>query len=1293
MEINKNEEKYLHYSGRTANHKLSFREWNKSKHAQYFTPLWLSEIIYNLFVPFVTSDNKDINILDPTCGNGRLLYPFYKEGFNVFGIELDRRVYNYAKNLLDEKNIRNGNIIDYRYYLKNKFDLIVMNPPYGLRLEVDKNTDDDFLYDGVDYDKTIPKIESQFATLQIIEQALKRYGEVYVVMIIPSSTWTNTKDNKFREYYYKHFDTLLKCTFDNLFYNEYKIGVKVDLVIASKKTNNNELHKITNSWQDGNLCIICNEYLKSGESYTNIKSGKRNYRGEHIMDSIHTHCWLKKYNLEQYYDCKKDDIKTIETNLINAFNNMIKAHKLSIYHNYGESEIYRIPKINKLKKVKIENKIELTANGYKGDSTALALLDFYNEVYEDYNIIQGKPTGYRDANFALPCIIRNGVEKAEQELKLLGYEEVFISEATRDRINRLQKKYNKLLIPLYFDEKKDFYKLLAYFDDKEYTAKADVYNANNELLFIKGKKYHIHPTWQREEEVVGEITQKQKKKNGKIVSVSTQQYLDRGYLVFNIITEQGEYDFEEINNKDIEIFLRAFNLPIVKDVAKQYPEKVEYYRKKATNLDCLFDYQIEDVSRMCCKDSIYLGYEMGGGKTLTSIAYAVLRKFKCVLVICTSGLIENWLNEFKKFKSKKFNFDIQRLTTDKELKKVFSINKKNTDKTTFFITSYEFLKLGGSEVYDEWSCERFNKDGDRIHYVSNITNYKCPQCNRKYKNNQKKCPKCNEHKNWSGRYCGTCGYSAYSENGAKNLTGNNNPIFSNLPIQFGRLPELDKDTRKTMIKKPILMSASPLLKLETKLRRKPRYKRLLKVFDCVIVDEAQLAKSKHSLIGQAVRSIKSKAKVILSGTLISGYVTDLFWNLAFLMGYNNPLFPYKYSGVGGPKNFLEEFGSFTYYSEEYGNTLSKGSKQLIPEVSNLTRLWRLLSPVMIRRRTEDMRKLPQKTIKVILLSMNKKQSFLYEEVEEMAEKVIKDELRKASEQGRNANMGVISKWYWALRRVATLPSSLDDDFIEQHGLDIFQIESEKLKAIKKLVKIIKNQNRKVVLFSGLRSMQSAMRNTLLDAGIKTMFINASVTPNKRFSMVDEFNNNGYTALVTGLKILDKGFNITSASVCIITDIEYNPDTLMQAIARLWRTGQQQPVTAYFLLSRGTIETEMYRLNMQKLETQNNILDGRMQEMYKETSNTIALHTNIKQELMESILNRKSRVEEFGEDIIIESIESIELEHKEPEGTVKIENTILNKETDDTFITENISTITKQVKESSLKHKNKQLSLF
>ena len=72
------------YAGRDANHALSFRQFTKSKHAQYFTPVWLADLLCTSLQAIVPPEGPaTISVLDPTCGSGRLLAPWKLAGAPV----------------------------------------------------------------------------------------------------------------------------------------------------------------------------------------------------------------------------------------------------------------------------------------------------------------------------------------------------------------------------------------------------------------------------------------------------------------------------------------------------------------------------------------------------------------------------------------------------------------------------------------------------------------------------------------------------------------------------------------------------------------------------------------------------------------------------------------------------------------------------------------------------------------------------------------------------------------------------------------------------------------------------------------------------------------------------------------------------------------------------------------------------------------------------------------------------------------------------------------------------------
>jgi len=887
--------KDLEYSGRKANVELgNFRLYGKSKHQQYFTSMELSHLICDVLRP-AYMDEKEINVLDPTCGSGRLLIPWKKLGADVLGIELDKGPAKVAKRLLGEKNVRVGDILDYAHLLRSQFDLAVTNPPYGIMWQApEEQTFDSVSYGG--------NIESQAATIEICTSALRSNG--LLAAIIPTTTFTNQKDAKLREHLFKNYRIWLRVNLGADFKKEYGIEAEVDLVIGQR------------------------EYCVREQKYETVDAVGLSFDERFLLLTEKVHKILDNRDRKIYCWGSKIDV----------------------------------PDLSKVKIIDASgNSVHIKPSGFETKCHNKALIDFYDRFLTDYNPVYGTQSGIADAYLSGPALIWRGADPAIEMLKNLGFDAV-CDDDSRKRLSRLRKKYANLSTPIYRPKS---HQLLAYFYDKEYVAKADVHEPDGELLFREGESYHLHPAWERNRETV-DVAEAYSESKKRYYTIRTD--IDRGFLAIRVQTEAGERIFKETEAKEVELFMKAFDVSDVGDIQLLYPGKLSRLRERVEKeMPFLFDYQKEDVARLALKPFGYLGYDMGGGKSVTSVAWAVLRGYRRILVICHSGLVKNFINELDKF-----GFRAKKLTTHRSVEKLLkNLDRIKKEGTTFYVTSYEFLSLDTGRRFDPWDCIEYDRDGNIRRETIGNTYRKCKDCGRDYSKVHKSCPKCEEVKKWTGIYCNKCGYSAYTYTSEKKMY--------------------------------------------------PAYKRMSKLFDAVIVDEAQVAKSKNTMRGRAVRAMKSKGKLILTGTLMKGYVTDVFWNIGWLLGHGNPLFPYDYRG--GSKRFLEEFGTFKYVTKEFEDTLHEGRAQLIPEVSNLNRFWRIIASFTIRRMKDEMVELPKKHKHVITMAMDPLHADVYESFRGWAQNLISREFQNATRNGRDINMGVISKALWKLRFAATVPNA------------------------------------------------------------------------------------------------------------------------------------------------------------------------------------------------------------------------------------------------------------------------------
>jgi SNF2 family DNA or RNA helicase len=216
-----------------------------------------------------------------------------------------------------------------------------------------------------------------------------------------------------------------------------------------------------------------------------------------------------------------------------------------------------------------------------------------------------------------------------------------------------------------------------------------------------------------------------------------------------------------------------------------------------------------------------------------------------------------------------------------------------------------------------------------------------------------------------------------------------------------------------------------------------------------------------------------------------------------------------------------------------------------------------------------------------------------------------------------------------LRKVASIPllftredAAVDDDMKlwnisglpSAHDLIL---QSGKLRLFVELMRLLAKEGRKVLVFSQytriLDVLQLCMRSladpTLLGSeekitpeihptfaaldkdglgsgeggfGVRMCRIDGSLKQAERAKTVKRFNEDSSVAacfLTTGVGSL--GLTLTAATAVVIFDVCWNPAVDAQAVDRAYRMGQSRDVMTYRLISAGTVEEKMYRLQVFK----------------------------------------------------------------------------------------------------------------
>lgn len=317
-------------------------------------------------------------------------------------------------------------------------------------------------------------------------------------------------------------------------------------------------------------------------------------------------------------------------------------------------------------------------------------------------------------------------------------------------------------------------------------------------------------------------------------------------------------------------------------------------------------------------------------------------------------------------------------------------------------------------------------------------------------------------------------------------------------------------------------------------------------FDTVILDEAQHIKNRQSQNAQAVKSIRSRHRLVLTGTPMENSVLDLWSIFDFLMpGY---------------------LGSANDFRERYELPLSKGRDPVLQD-----RLSRRVRPFLLRRLKRDVAKdLPDKLEQVSFCELTADQRAVYQQVLEAGRNEVLDAVGK---QGFAKSRMVIFTALLRLRQICCDLRLLQ--------LDAAKINepSGKLDLFGELLEEIIDGGHRALVFSQFTSMLDLLAERLAAESIEHCRLDGSTK--NRGDVVRAFQSGRAPVFLISLKAGGVGLNLTAADTVVHFDPWWNPAVEDQATDRAHRIGQRRVVTSYKLITRDTVEEKILKLQQKK----------------------------------------------------------------------------------------------------------------
>ncbi|WP_113636988.1 DEAD/DEAH box helicase [Nubsella zeaxanthinifaciens] len=315
-------------------------------------------------------------------------------------------------------------------------------------------------------------------------------------------------------------------------------------------------------------------------------------------------------------------------------------------------------------------------------------------------------------------------------------------------------------------------------------------------------------------------------------------------------------------------------------------------------------------------------------------------------------------------------------------------------------------------------------------------------------------------------------------------------------------------------------------------------------FNYIILDESQNIKNPSSKSFKAVRQLKSRHRLVLSGTPIENSVSDLWTQLTFL----NP-------GLLGTQSF---------FNEEYVQAIEKKKDE-----DKAKKLQAIIKPFVLRRTKEQVAaELPPKTEHIFYCDMSEDQAAYYEKTKS----AYRNDLLSSMDNGTYAKKQIqILQGLTALRQLANHPVMIDDEYHSDSG----KFEN----VIHTLDNVLKGGH-KVLIFSQFVKHLEIFKQHMEREQISYAYLDGA-TRNRGEIVADFQQNEQVRVFLISIKAGGVGLNLTQADYVFILDPWWNPAIEQQAIDRTHRIGQDKKVFIYKFISKDTVEEKILALQRRK----------------------------------------------------------------------------------------------------------------
>jgi superfamily II DNA or RNA helicase len=309
--------------------------------------------------------------------------------------------------------------------------------------------------------------------------------------------------------------------------------------------------------------------------------------------------------------------------------------------------------------------------------------------------------------------------------------------------------------------------------------------------------------------------------------------------------------------------------------------------------------------------------------------------------------------------------------------------------------------------------------------------------------------------------------------------------------------------------------------------------------DLIVLDEAQRIKNWEAKTTRAVKRLRSRYAVVLTGTPLENKLEELYSIVQFVDDRRlGPAFQFLHD-----HRLLDENGKLLGYR-------------------NLDKIREKLAPILLRRtRAEVLAQLPARTDTTIYVEMAEAQRGPYAEHGHTLARLLQKKYVTEIDRRR------------ILASIANMRMLCDSTFL----LDKQTKVSPKLDELEELLReLLFSGPHKVVMFSQWETMLRLAAEVVEKLGVGLAVLHGGVPGKERRGLLERFRDEADCRVFLSTDAGGTGLNLQAADTVINLEVPWNPAVLEQRIARVHRMGQHRPVQVFNLVMRDSIEERVLR---------------------------------------------------------------------------------------------------------------------